>query len=76
MDSLARLNCHPSRRRGWQTRDVGWPIFLPWSVYYFSQLGHEIGPFSRVKVGENFAFQAYFVKVVRNIHVYPKTGEK
>ena len=20
----------------WQTRTVGWPIFLPWCVYYFS----------------------------------------
>ena len=25
---------------------------------------------------ENFAFQAYFVKVVRNIYFYPKTDEK
>ena len=25
---------------------------------------------------ENFAFRAYFVKVVRNIHFYPKTDEK
>ena len=23
-----RVNCHTSRRREWQTRDVGWPIFL------------------------------------------------
>ena len=23
-------------RVNWETRDVGWPILLPWSVYYFS----------------------------------------
>ena len=34
--SIYRVNCHPSRRQGWQTRDVSWPILLPWSVYYFS----------------------------------------
>ena len=37
--SISRVNCHPSRRRGWQTRDVGWPILLPWSVYFFSPHG-------------------------------------
>ena len=34
--STARVNCHPRLRLGWQTRDLGWPILLPWSVYYFS----------------------------------------
>ena len=42
---------------------------------YISQLRPKIGPFLHVKIGENFKFQAYFMKVVRNIHVYPKTGE-
>ena len=34
VNSLCKLP--PSQRRRWQTRDVGWPILLPWSVYYFS----------------------------------------
>ena len=43
---------------------------------YVSQLRRKIRPFLHVKIGENFEFQVYFMKVVRNIHVYPKTGEK
>ena len=33
----SRVNWHWSLRPGYQfTRDVDWPIFLPWCVHYFS----------------------------------------
>ena len=40
---------------------------------FFFFFRHEIGPFSRVKAGENFAFQAYFatLKQVKNGHFSP-----
>ena len=43
----ADISCKlpPDRRRGWKTRDVGWPILLPWSVYYFSSHGAESASF-------------------------------